>query len=120
MTRFDVLLHDNTEEYIELITKDDTIIKINNLLFLSKYPESTLWMIYNEDGLEHLKNFIKNNITKLVFKAILYFYSHDKWPYNIKIPNVMNPYAFLNLPKQFEESEESDDDDEYENSSDGM
>lgn len=119
MTVFDFFEDLYEEKNIELTTKDNVIInlKIEDLIFFSKYPQSTLWLIYKEDGFLHFKNFIKTNITYSVFEAIIYFYNYDKWPNAIKIDNIFDPYIFLNLPT-FDECNDSDDDFE-ENSSDG-
>lgn len=87
-------------ETIELITVDNIIIElqIEDLYFFSKYPDSTLWQIYENDGLNEFKNFIKTYITKTLFVAIVYFYNYDKWPHPISISNIFDAYNFLNLP----------------------
>lgn len=112
---------DLSEDYddVEITTKDSVIInlKTEDLNFFSKYPYGTLWLVYKEDGVLHFKNFIRTNITREIFEAILYFYNYDKWPFSIKIPNIPDPYIFLNLPT-YDDCNDSDDD-YKENSSDG-
>jgi len=104
---------------IEVITRDNVILNLNlkDINFFSKYPDSTLWLVFKEDGLSNLLNFIYTYITRKNFEAIIYFYNYDRWPFSIKIINIFDPYSFLNLPT-FDDCNSSED--EYiENSSDG-
>jgi hypothetical protein len=100
MTVFEYDENVDYDEDLELTTKDNKIInlKIEDLLFFSKFPDATLWTIYKYGGFKDFKNFIKNFITKQTFDAIIHYYNFEKWPEYINIPKVSNPYNFLNLP----------------------
>lgn len=125
------------ESTVELTTVDNIIIQLqtDDFNFFSKYPESTLWAIYERDGLIEFKKFVKKYLTKTLFEAIIYFYNYDKWPHPISILNIFNPYNFLNLPTYTNACDNNSNDynddssidiynndssDDNENSSDGM
>lgn len=102
------------ESIIELTTVDNIIIQLQtkDLNFFFKYPESTLWLIYKNDGLDEFKKFVKKYLTKKLFDAIIYFYNYDKWPHPISIVNIFDSYNFLNLPTYLDthDNDSSDDD----------
>ena len=84
---------------IDVVTKGYKTYTIHDLNIFSKYPESAMWQILTDGGLDMFFMFILSYLTYETLDSIMIFYESDVWPTKPRIEDVHDPFEFLGLPR---------------------